>query len=329
MITDPHEPSDREESFAKNAVDEEFFLALNRALLDADLPQPKGGINVETIPLIYIVGAPRSGTTLLSQLMSRFLPFGYINNLIARFWARPSVGIFLSQTVLGRGARNHISFESSFGTTAEPYGPHEFGYFWRYWLKFDDAPTHHLTEELISAIDRDGLKNVLEQEIIGSFMAPVVFKNVICGFHASFLTSIHAKALFLHISRDTYETAASILCSRKRRYGSYSAWWSLKPSSYPFNGEAANAAAEVAMQVTECRREIDEELSKPGVKSMHVSYEDLCHNPKAVILKICDKLKEMNTDIEPLNHDFPQLKVSSQSRLPSSLEFDLRKYLQR
>lgn len=327
MRFDPHEPGRRTEKFAKDAQEENFLLALNNLLRDADLPQPHTSQHIERLPLIYIVGTPRSGTTLLSQLISRYLPVGYINNLIARFWSRPSVGIKLSRAILGEDSRQDISFSSTHGTTQGISNPHEFGYFWRYWLKLDQAPTHHLSAQALEAVDWSGLKKALQQEILASFNNPVVFKNIICGFHAAFLTGLHPASLFINIKRDLLTTAASILKVRQERFGSYQVWWSLKPSTYPFDVLGGDAAAEVAMQVIACRQEIDEELSQPGVKSISLTYDELCARPGQVIDRICLKLAEMGQVVQPLSLDFPNLTVTGRPKLPAGLETKLKSYL--
>jgi LPS sulfotransferase NodH len=179
---------------------------------------------------------------------------------------------------------------------------------------------------LLSQVDKSGLKKALENEILASFKSPVAFKNVICGFHASFLTEIHPASLFIHIKRDPYTASASILKARMTRYGSYDTWWSLKPSSWPFNTQPGDAAAEVATQVMECRREIDEELSKPGVKSLQVTYEELCTDTQGLIEKICHKLKDMGSYIDPVSTDYPALTVSAPPKLPDELEKRLKDF---
>ena len=158
MTHDPHETQQRLTRYSANPDDEAWLAALNEHLAEARLPSVVRG-EPSQLPLIYIVGAPRSGTTLLSQVVSRFLDVGYINNLIARFWRRPSVGIHLSRLVLGGGGREQIAFESEHGTTPGAAGPHEFGYFWRHWLQLDAQPTHHLSP---AALHRSSTRSALE-----------------------------------------------------------------------------------------------------------------------------------------------------------------------
>jgi hypothetical protein len=55
------------------------------------------------------VGVPRSGTTLLYQLIARFLRVGFITNRMARYWMTPIAGAMLS----GRIDRSQIELASS------------------------------------------------------------------------------------------------------------------------------------------------------------------------------------------------------------------------
>jgi len=86
---DPHESGKRLPRFAKQDRDELFLDELNQAFRHIPFTTAPASLSVEQLPILYIVGVPRSGTTLLSQLVSRYCPVGYINNLIARCWLRP------------------------------------------------------------------------------------------------------------------------------------------------------------------------------------------------------------------------------------------------
>ena len=275
------------------------------------------------LPLVYVVGAPRSGTTLLYQLISRYLQVGYINNLIARFWMRPAVGIRLSQAIIGSTGRNQVALRSLHGTTEGVEGPHEFGYFWRHWLKLDESPTHHLDAASIRCVDCNGLKLALEQEILGNFGCPVVFKNVICGFQAELLTRIHPASLFVHIVRNTGDTAASILASRMERYGSYATWWSLKPSTWPFK-EVATPVEEALQQVLECRKEFRMELSREGLNSMEVNYEELCLNPVSILDRIRQAINALGGALPKTNQPVECLSPSTAWKLPAEIQEELK-----
>jgi hypothetical protein len=303
---DPHEAVERMPAHLKRDADEAFLARLNGLLATADWEDSVDPL-VGSAPLVYIVGAPRSGTTLLSQLTSKYLDIGYVNNLIARFWLRPRVGIDLSRICLGEHARRAISLRSSYGTTADIAGPHEFGYFWRHWLPLDAAASHHLSAEALECVDSSGLRRVLETEILGGFGGTTVFKNVICGFHAGFLTGIHPSSLFVHITRDPLAAASSILHARQARHGSFEAWWSLKPAAMDDVLCPGHPAEEAARQVHHCRREIAIELAGSGVHRLDTSYEALCADPEtelrriaAAVTSLGGRADRVDLPVEPL-----------------------------
>ncbi|MBM3525920.1 MAG: sulfotransferase, partial [Alphaproteobacteria bacterium] len=287
--SDPHEISPR--LHAKDPDRERFLAQFNDWI--AGMPLDASADDGDRLPLIYIVGAPRSGTTLVSQLISKYLDVGYINNLIARFWRRPLAGIRLSEICLGADARKEISLQSSYGVTSDIAGPHEFGYFWRQWLGLDHTATHHLTAPELERVDVDGLGRVLRSEVLGGFRRPTVFKNVICGFQAPLLTSVHPRSLFIHVTRDRFVTAASILAARHARYGTYDAWWSLKPSTFDEIRGLGSPAEQVARQVRDCREEFAAALSAPGVHHIEVAYESLCRSPREQLARVCDAVRPL------------------------------------
>lgn len=327
-LRDPHDSVSRRQAYVKDEAEEAFLWRLNTVLQQAALPPVGHSVPPESLPIVYIVGVPRSGSTVLSQLVSRYLPLGYVNNFIARFWLRPSVGIHLYRTMFDESSRNEIALRSTHGVSDGIHGPHEFGYFWRHWLQLDRSPTHHLTAEAVDRLEREGLKQglkqALEQEILASFGSGVVFKNVICGFQARFLTQVHPRSLFVLVRRDPLEVATSILNCRQERYGSYEAWWSLKPSTYPFEIAPSDPAAQVARQVLDSQTEFEQELSSPGVQTVEIQYERLCENPAAALQAICTRLGSLDADVKPIATNIPALTVSRPPRLEAVLEARLR-----
>jgi hypothetical protein len=260
---------------------------------------------------------------LLSQLCSRYLPVGYIDNIAARFWSRPSAGLELSRVLLGERKREAIELESTHGVSAGLAGPHEFGRFWRYWLQLDAQPTHHLDEAALSQLDAGGLGRALTDEILAATGQPTVFKNVICGFQAAWLSRVHPHSLFVHIDRSLPDTCASILQSRIDRYGSAEAWWSLKPSTFEAIASLPDPAAQVVRQVIDCRREFRAELSRAGVRSLTVTYDELCRKPAAVLGAIGDVLASFGQRLEPLPGVPAHLEARSPSPLPAPLAASL------
>lgn len=324
---DPHDRRERLASVRKDPEDEAFLAALNAALKDAPLPAPAPSATLETLPLIYIVGAPRSGTTLLSQVLSRALPVGYVNNLIARFWSRPAAGIRLSRMLLPDGGREYITFDSRHGVSAGIGGPHEFGQFWRSWLGLDRAVTHHPTRAQLQTLDAAGLRHTLRNEILANVNAAVVFKNVICGFHAPWLTDVHPASLFVNIERDLAATCASVLAARMERYGSYDAWWSLKPSTYAEVAALGDPCEQVVRQVLDCRRDMRAALGAQNVRAVTVTYEELCRAPQAVLGRVCQATRGLGVSLEPMDEVPSTFRPSGGALLPADMQASLERAL--
>jgi len=283
---DPHEPEERTRRYAKDPGEEAFLARLNAHLATVQWADSEAEATGAELPIVYIVGVPRSGTTLLSQLVARGLAVGYVDQMVARFWLRPVVGVRLSRAIMGSQVASFIRLESEYGRGLEPSGPHEFGYFWRHWLPYDSAPNHHLDEHALARVDRVGLRRALRAELLAAFGKPVVFKNVACGFHGRFLTEVHPQSLFVHLTRSAEATARSILKARLDRHGRLEAWWSLKPSSYPFPDLGLDPVRDVVRQVVDSRQEFRAELAQPGVRSLELAYEDVCANPAVAVERI-------------------------------------------
>lgn len=314
---DPHDAGDRLEWARKDEVSERFLAALNRELGEAQLPVASSPLTPAELPLIYIVGVPRSGTTLLHQLAARHLAVGYIDNLTARFWNRPSVGIVLGRSV-GLGP---IALRSRHGVSEGASGPHEFGYFWRRWLDLDSSPTHHLDEPAQSRVDRSGLRAALRDELLAWHGRPVVLKNLVCGFHARLLSDVHPRSVFVQVTRDRAEVARSIIRSRIDRYGDHRTWWSLKPSTYPF--DEPNAAREVVRQVDDCLAELRRELSQPGVTAIEVAYDEVCAQPERALDAIREAVAQTGYALPALSAPIEELTASSGQALDQELEAEL------
>lgn len=293
MRADPHELGRRTTRFSKDDSIEEIFWRLNEAIRGIEVGTSTG---VKIPPLVFIVGVPRSGTTLLSQLVSRFLNIGYIDNITARFWANPVLGIRMSRAVLGSDSRSRIRLRSVHGTTEEPWGPHEFGYFWREMFGLDRSSTHNLSPQERQNVDEQILSNRLK-EIAVEFAQPVVFKNPICGFQASLIEKCYPNCLFVCTERDDDEVLESIRRTRAERFGSEEVWWSLKPSTFPDISNLKPAERQIRAQIRDCRAEFSDELARLATAAMTVSYGEMRRNPFGVLDQLCDRLTSMGSEI--------------------------------
>lgn len=293
MRIDPHETSSRTPRFEKDLAAEATMEALNDALRTISIPARASRSGA---PAVFIVGVPRSGTTLLAQLLCKYLEVGYVNNLIARFWANPVVGIRLSKLLLPRDSRRSISLRSSHGTTQGAEGPHEFGYFWREWLQLDSAATHCLTNEERRWVDFPGLSRTI-QSMADEFGMPIVFKNPICGLQASAIEGAHPDSLFICLERRDEDVVRSILEARRDRYGTDEAWWSLKPSTFRAVVSLPTPRLQVESQVAGCGADFSREFAALARPPLIVAYEEMRRQPLEVVERVVKWISSFGYDI--------------------------------
>jgi hypothetical protein len=298
--------SSRTQKYRKNYKIESGLKTLNdqlaRLLLDVGIEgkEPKK-------PIIFVVGLQRSGTTLLMQLLTQYFNFTFPDNIIARLWRVPYVGVLIS-----RGLKHQIkspsdqNFHSDYGVTHDTFGPHEFGYFWKNYFKFE--PTHYLAIEHLNQINLSELKrNLFLMEYFGE--SPLLFKAVPLSFNCDFLAENFPNSIFINTQRNPLHIATSTYLARIERYGNPNVWWSLKPKQYneliklPPLEQVACQVKYSLESIHNCLKGIQPE------RKVNVSYESLCKNPVKVL--------------ENIGKRFGHLVKKSNSKIPTS--FEIRK----
>jgi LPS sulfotransferase NodH len=273
----------RKGDYVKRSEDEQFLNEINDTLAQKEISQYRD-LEIE-YPFIFVFGLPRSGTTLITQLIAYNLDVGYINNFMARFYKAPIHGIRLSRLIYSEN--KHTTFKSDYARTSEVTDIHEFGYFWRYWLKKGSFEGVTRSSEIEKDIDWIGLRKVLAN-IQNEFKKPMVFKNIFGSYHLQKLNEILGKVIFIYIKRDVLDSAVSILDARRKYYSDPNTWWSYMPVEYEHIRDL-DYWNQIAGQVYFLRRYYNSEIGKNNLENViHVQYEDLTYNPRKTIQKICE-----------------------------------------
>jgi len=264
--------------YKKDESQEKFLEDFNKYLLKKELNEYRSySINH---PFIFIIGAPRSGTTLLSQLISNTFDISYINNVAARFFLAPLHGIRFSKSLIGESKNS--DFNSNYARTNNLSDIHEFGYFWRYWLKknsFDDITYAKSKENEIEWLKVRDILSTIQFET----NKPFVFKNIYGSYHMKKFTEILDKVIFVYIERDNLDTAVSILNARKKYNKDLNVWWSYQPLEYN-KLKDKDYWTQIAGQVYYLKKYYLKELEELEEKNkFHVTYQQLCESPKSVI----------------------------------------------
>jgi hypothetical protein len=274
----------RSEQFKKSATHEEILEQFNQILL---LKKNDTHSEYAHVPSLFIFGLPRSGTTLLYQIIANCLDVGYIDNIAARFWLSPFYGITLSQVL--RNYRQSSDFQSNLGQSADIFGPHEFAYFWHHWLCLKDTKDFANYDKPSPNIDWVGLKGSLDQ-MKGLFKKPLVFKTMFAANFAEDFEKRLDTSFFIYIERNPTDVALSILQARYRYYKNINTWWGTYPPNY-YELAKLEVEQQIIGQVLSLReiyrRKIDA-LSPDRV--ICFSYQDVCNAPEQVLIDIHKKV---------------------------------------
>lgn len=271
-------------------------------------------------PVFFIVGVPRSGTTVLLQTIINYYKVGYINNFIAKFWEAPVIGAILYKSMGSK--RTLQSYKSDSGFTKGLEGPHEFGYFWRRFFKYDKS--HQIEKKAYESINYQ----LLNKEIAGLeqvFQKPVVFKNPpALSLNIEFLEKYVPNSHFIYMKRDPYFIAQSIYMKRKEIYNDIHTWYSIKPKEFE-KLKNDHPYKQIAGQIYYTVDKIEKDLTTVSVdRKTIINYEDFCDNPISWI-NSCPKLSEL-LEIDKVSElSDLKFKINNKVSLPDEIWDQIKK----
>lgn len=270
----------------EKSIEDETRLAQINALLSPIESQLRAKASKPQFPICFVVGPPRSGSTLASQLLAVTGVFQASNNFIARFWQAPALATLMARVLplppLDR------SFMSERGRTSGLSAPHEFGYFWSHWFDLGQS-THTLNAGERARVDGEGLVRALGA-MEAAAARPLLFKNnTWCTAQADFLAGLLPTARFVVCDRDPFFIAQSIL-EQRRRLGDEAAWWSMRPAGSDRWGKL-DPLEEVARQTVGIYRDMETALAHiPVDRVCRVNYQTLCSDPQRTVSGIVEWL---------------------------------------
>jgi hypothetical protein len=277
----------RKDHFQKSENDETFLKRVNETLQKQELEDYQ---NIEPeYPFLFVFGLPRSGTTIMAQFLIQSFDLGYINNFMARFWLAPITGIKLSNIILGN--KKLTELKSEYATTQNIYDLHEFGYFWRYWLKIHSTKDAIQIKHREKEIEWDKINQVLAN-IQKGFNKPMCMKNIFGAYHLPKFIEKIPSSFWVYIDRDPIDVGISILNARKKFYEDINLWWSTPPPEYE-KIKNLNYIEQIALQVYYLKKFYKDQIdSIPKDRVIKINYENLCKKPEENALAIRKKVLE-------------------------------------
>lgn len=266
------------------ASDDQILDALNDAV--SALPVAIGDSQAYTKPVVFICGAPRSGTTLLYQLLAYVGDVGYVNNLMARFYANPPLGAWLSeQAQIDRVFLPKSVYGRTFGASS----PHEFGRFWLGAFGLDQIG------EPESPVDPARITQAADdiRQIGAVFDRPLVFKSFDYLWFIDELAAALPATRWIHIVRERESNIASLTTLYETRAvdGVAPTWTSATLARTRARASEWPLGRRVAAQIDDLNDHLAAALAhRPADQVATVALTRLTDDPGAVIAELCDHL---------------------------------------
>lgn len=236
-------------------------------------------INCEWPP-IFILGVPRSGTTLLSQIMINSFEFAYFPNIANRFYMAP---ISATKICIKFNSGYHSEYISNFGVEKGWMALSEGGNIWNRWYPYEKREGFNYTPAgYLSTFEKKTIYQLIARQTY-LFQVPFMTKNVKMSVRLRSLHEIFPDALFIHIKRDPVNVALSILAIKRKLN---MVWFSAMPKEIEQIKQLPDLD-KVCYQVRFLEKNIEEDIQifNPD-QYLIVKYEKLCSFPSMELHKI-------------------------------------------
>lgn len=233
--------------------------------------------NLNTPP-IFIVGAPRSGTTMLYQLLLKEFKLFYFSNVSNVFYDSP---LLINYLIKNKINKVNITLQSNSGYVKGFFSPSEIGVLNEKW--FENKNNIQQTRSLFKTLSN-------------FYNRPIVVKNTFNTLRIDNIKQVFPNALILYITRNPFFNAQSIILNQN----GYKAIDRLhnKISLSDKNSTIFTKSVKLLLHYHTIKTQIAEKYPNSVIE---IAYENLCVNPKLYMDKIHNWFLDKNFSIDRKN----------------------------
>lgn len=218
---------------------------------------------------LFIVGLPRSGTTVLYQMLLTGFRFAYFSNLANVFYGYPLLILILFK-------RKHLSYrntqyKSNYGYVSGIFAPSESGSIFRYWseLEFGDGVVH------------------VVKGVMRFMRAPLIFKNLNATFHIKEIEKLFPNAIFVYVERDLKDVCVSNYLGFLNDGGIEISGLSKKSLE-----SEEDILAKIGTSLKKINENLMIDLDQSKCRYLKIDYVDLCDNSANILQEIRELFDE-------------------------------------
>ncbi|MEB2283080.1 MAG: hypothetical protein B6D46_03450 [Polyangiaceae bacterium UTPRO1] len=258
-------------------------------------------------PILFIGGAPRSGTTIVDQILIRNLPVSYINNLTAVFPRAPVT----ANRIFGHLLRQPTgTLENFYGRTAGFANRNDGLHIWDRWLGSD---RYHPPARLPDGVAED------MRRFFGAFEAvfggPILNKNNALAVCADVVAAALPTARFVCIRRQPIFALQSILTAREFIQGRRQAPYGIGDPEYAGRSDVDPIEDVCAQLLYHDRRMAELQRELGADRFWIIEYEEFCRAPYAVVERVAEEMLHVPIDRGAVRAAAPPLRYRNAIKL--------------
>lgn len=269
------------------------------------------------LPLILIVGPPRSGTTLMYQVLAHNWDVSYFTNRNAMFPRSPVMAakLFERSFTPPKSKKQAGNYKSLYGNTAGLSGPNDGFHVWNQFFGEDryEIPAQ-LPQELQTKM----------QQFFAAWLAvtqkPLLNKNNRNTVCFATLAQALPNARFVVVERHPWFVAQSLIKARKWVQGSKKLGWGLGAESVRQGSDHLGYVDAVCRQVADHQKQLRAQMQDiQPERFLHTTYEAFCARPAEFLEQAMLWLPDIQLRNDGSLDSLTEFKCSDQWSLPDEV----------
>jgi hypothetical protein len=246
----------------------------------------KSRVKVKTdqeIPIIFVVGIQRTGSTLVSQFIEKTFPFFPVGNFNAIF----KRSTYYIHKRFARFYKSNGSYKNFYGISKGLFSIGDCYEVWDKWF----GKNHYI---LPASVNENAIRDLNEYftRLYTSYNRPILTKNNRNSLLIPTFRKVFNNGFYIVVKRDPVAVIKSTLKASKDFFGKDTMLWGLYPNKEFDTKNYENLTEAATVQFLMLDKLLNEQIQDLNKDSyLVVDYDEFCENPLQFQKNLIDKLK--------------------------------------